>query len=189
MKKLLAFSALALVTVAIAAGPNLKLTPGTIGNGATAKWVSQPASGGRANHVLLLSKNVPTTEFEAAGADIGRISGNDAGDLTLLAWTVVGGTIEGGSPRWNIYLDHNHNGVFDAGDVVVFLDRNSPGGADDSFDQTEIQTAVTAAGGDLDDPILYLQIIVDVQHSVQLDDIKVGLNGSTTTFSGPGSSN
>lgn len=178
---------IAAAAIAMAVAPGLKLTPGTIGNGAVAKWEVLRNGPGKPNQVLRLEKMVATTEYEAAGADIGRIAGTEVSDLTLLDWTVVSGTLNGGSPRWNIYLDTNNSGVLDAGDSIVFLDHNSAGAAG-GFDNAEILAAVAAAGGNASDKILYLQIIVDVQGGVVLDDIKVGVGGNVTTFGGPGNS-
>jgi len=179
------FVAVGLVTMAVAGGTGLKLTPGTVSTGAVAKWIKY---GSNTNHALYLAKNVPTTDYEAAGADIGGVRGHVGADLTLLSWVLLDGTREGGSPRWDIYLDSNGNGQYDIADKVIFLDHNTAGGDDDSFDAAEIQAQIAAQGGNSGDAILYLQVIVDVQHAVVLDDVQVGLNGETTTFSGPGKS-
>jgi len=180
------FVVVGLATIAVAGGPGLKLTPGTVSNGAVAKWIK---FGTNSNHALYLAKNVPTEVWEAAGAEIGGVRGHVGADLTTLAWTLLDGTREGGSPRWNIYLDSNGNGQYDLEDKVIFLDHNTAGGDDDSFDAAEIQAQITAQGGNAGDNILYLEVLVDVQHAVVIDDIQVGLNGETTTFSGPGKSN
>src|SRR5687767_10745625 len=102
-RKVLAISSVALASMALAVAPGLKLTPGTVGNGAVAKWMPVNSGPGPANQVLLLDKMVPTSVFEAAGADIGRIAGTSYDDLNQLSWKLVSGPAGGGSPRWNVY--------------------------------------------------------------------------------------
>lgn len=187
MKKRLAIlGGLALATVVLAGSPGLVLRPGTIGKGATAKWINQSTDPLVTDHGLYLSKNVPTSDWEAAGADIGRIGGTPVNTLTELGWRVEDGTLNGGSPRWNIYLDNDNDGSWD---TVIFLDHNTAGGDDDNFDAAELAAAITAQGGNLGGTISYLQIIVDVEGFVTLDDIVVGVGEDRTVFSGPGKSN
>src|SRR4051794_25877857 len=101
-KKLVVLGAVALATVAMTANNNLKLVPGVFGTGSTAKWLVTEQKGGQ-HHVLLLSKNVATSENTAAGADVQRIAGTPVSSLTGLSWKLVAGTPGGGAPRWNVY--------------------------------------------------------------------------------------
>ena len=193
MKRTLMMAGLAvLATVAMAfSSQPLKLRPGTIGNGAVAKWESvRSGPGGAANHVLVLWKKVPTTEYEAAAADIQGLSGTAVADIDSLSWTDLTPepTLGDGSPRWVLYYGQP------GGDITgyTFLEPSvSDTNSDGVIDQAEIQAnpyfvgSAPAAG----DEVKYLQIIVDVQEKVVLDDIKVQVAGQTTTFSGPGNSN
>src|SRR4051812_44511983 len=73
--------------VALAVAPGLKLTPATISNGAKAYWTPIQMPKGASNHVLVLEKMVPTSAYEAAAADIGRIAGTPYSDLDAVGWT------------------------------------------------------------------------------------------------------
>lgn len=185
-KKLVTAVLAGCAVVGIAAAPGLKLVPGTIGKGATAKWVVLEGKG-PANHVLLLSKNVPTSQNEAAAADIQNIAGTPYSSLNELTWKLVAGTPGGGAPRWNVYYGPPN------GDITgyAFLepkayDANGVG----RVTKAEIQAPENFVGAPPQpgDVIKYLQIIVDVQKSVELDDISVLVNTTRYTFSGPGNS-
>lgn len=184
-KKLLIAVALASLSVGAVAQNKLKLNlvPGTISTGATAGWQVFKEAGNRADHRLVLAKNVPTSEFEAAGADISGIAGVLARDLNELCWKVEGGTVGGGSPRWNIYTGPA-GGDFTK---VTFLTANEAG-PDGCFTDAEIEAALTANGVNLNDEIKYLQIIVDEQHTVVLDDIMVRIGENSYLFDKPGTS-
>lgn len=182
---LIATAALA-YTFAFDAG--LKLKPGTIGKGAIAEWQTT-RGGGAANHVLVLEKKVPTSEYEAAGADIQKIAGTPVANVNALAWTnLTPATAGGGSPRWVLYYGPA------GGDIsgYTFLEPTvSDTNNDGTIDQSEIQANPYFVGAAIapGDEVKYLQIIVDEQERVILDDIKVRIDGRTTTFSGPGNSN
>lgn len=185
--KLISIAAIACAALAVAKNDNLKLVPGTISNGATAKWVVLEGKG-PANHVLLLSKNVPTSANEAAGADISRIAGTPYASLTSLSWKLVAGTPGGGAPRWNVYYGPANGGITGYAFLEPAIYNTNGVG---TVGAAEIQAPVNYVGsapapGDV---IKYLQIIVDVQKSVQLDDISVKIGSDSTTFSGPGASN
>jgi hypothetical protein len=183
--KLIVLGLVAIAAAAYAATDKLKLRLGTIGNGAVAKWISVPQGQGGADHRIYLAKNVPTTEFEAAGVDVQGIAGTSAGALNTLGYTLEGGTQGAGSPRWNIYLGPT------GGDItsVIFLgpafDTNNNG----TYEDNEIEAQILAQGGSLTDEVKYLQIIVDEQGFAVIDDVTIQVGGTTTVFSGPGSSN
>ena len=184
MLKQLACAAVLLSGLAIATQGNnkLRLGVGTISTGAVAKWVVVKTAGNKADHQLYLAKNVPTPEFEAAGADIMGIAGTKASDLNMLCWVMEAnnGNVQ---PRWNIYTgpaggDWNN---------VTFL-GSSQAGADGCFSDAEIEAALVANGVNLGDEVKYLQIILDEQGSVNLDDIKVTVGENTTVFGDTGNS-
>jgi hypothetical protein len=183
-------SILALCTLAsalaLASNNNLKLVPGTISNGAVAKWY---VNGDRpANHVLLLAKNVPTSANEAAGADIQRIAGTPVASLTGLRWTLISGTPGGGAPRWNVYYGPANGGITG----YEFLEPTSyDGNGVGRVTNAQIQNPLYFVGAapQPGDVIKYLQIIVDVQKSITLDDIGVTIGTDETVFGGPGNSN
>lgn len=172
--------------LALASNSNLTLRTGTIGSGAVAKWIvnsdSKPA-----DHVLLLAKNVPTSENEAAGADIQRIAGTLHADLQGLSWDLEAGPAGGGSPRWNVYYGQPGAGI----EGYSFLqpaayDANGVG----TVSAAEIQAPTDFVGrqpmpGDV---IYYLQVIVDEQEQILLDDLGVNIAGDWTVFGGPGKS-
>jgi hypothetical protein len=175
-------SALLVSGLAVAAQrTNLKLMPGTIGSGATAKWEVFKEGGNRADHRLVLHKTVPTSDNEAAGVDVSGIAGTLARDLNELCWTLEEGNDAGGSPRWNIYTGPSGGGITH----VTFL--SSPG-EDGCFTDAEIEAALTAAGANLGDEIKYLQIIVDEQERIVLDDIRIRVGENSFTFGSPGQS-
>jgi hypothetical protein len=192
MKRTLIFAGMAvLATVALAlSGQPLKLRPGTIGNGAVAKWETNRAPGAAANHVLVLWKQVPTTEYEAAGADIQGLRGTPVVDIDALSWTDLTPTptLGDGSPRWVLYYGQPGGEI----SGYTFLEPSvSDTNTDGKIDQAEIQANPYFVGSapTVGDEVKYLQIIVDVQERVVLDDIMVRVMGQTTTFSGPGNSN
>lgn len=185
MKKLLLIvSALSLVVFAVALGSGLKLRPGTVGNGADAYWM--PDGSHPANHVLVLRKNVPTTEWEAAGADISGVEGYLVEDLTGLSWNLVDGAAGGGSPRWNIYYGQPGAGW----EGYKFLEPASYTDGVGAVSGQEIIDGPNWVYRDImpGDVIYYVQVIVDEQEEIVLDDITVELDGETTVFSGPGKS-
>ena len=122
--------------LALAFTGNLTLKPGTIGRGATARW-SAVTGAGRVNHILILEKNVPTTEFEAAGADVHNIRGTLVSDIDALSWTnLTPATAGGGSPRWNLYYGPAGGGI----SGYTFLEPTvSDTNSDGFIDQAEIQ--------------------------------------------------
>lgn len=161
---------------------NIRLMTGTIGSGAEAKWVVVKNAGSPADHQLYLAKNVPTSAFEAAGADFAGIAGTRAGDLNELCMTVESST-NGVQPRWNIYTGPS------GGDwtKVTFLGANQAG-SDGCFSDAEIEAALLANGVNLNDEVKYLQIILDEQGSVHLDDIKVRVGENTYVYGSTGNS-
>jgi hypothetical protein len=176
------FSALALASVVLALSPALKLRPGTIGNGAEANWIAAEGQ-----HALRLAKNVPTSEVEAAGANIVGVEGKPVETLTALAWKLVSGPTGGGSPRWNLYYGQPGSGI----EGYMFLEPS----AYDGNGVGTITAAEIAANPNWvlrniqpGDEIKYIQILVDEQEVVVLDDITLVLDGETTVFSGPGKS-
>jgi hypothetical protein len=186
MKKLiLIVSAVALAVAAIGFGSGLKLRPGTVGNGADAYWM--PDGSRPADHVLVLRKNVPTSEWEAAGADISGVAGYPVETLTGLSWDLVSGSAGGGSPRWNVYYGQPGAGI----EGYVFLE---PAAYDSdgvgAITAAEIDANPNWVGRDIleGDVIYYIQVIVDEQEEIVLDDITIELDGVTTVFSGPGKS-
>lgn len=175
-------SALALASVVLALSPGLKLRPGTIGNGAEAAWIP---SGGQ--HVLRLAKNVPTSEVEAAGANILGVAGKPVEALTALSWKLVSGAAGGGSPRWNVYYGQPGAGI----EGYMFLEPASyDGNGVGTITAAEIDANPNWVIRDLmpGDEIKYIQILVDEQETVELDDITLVLDGETTVFTGPGKS-
>jgi hypothetical protein len=178
-----------IAALAVAYSPALTLRLGTVGNGASAKWETIREPGSAANHVLVLEKFVPTSEFEAAGADVFKIAGTDVEDIDALDFTnLTPATAGGGSPRWTLYYGQPGEGIRG----WVHLDPTiADTNADGVIDQAEIQADPNWVYSDIQpgDVVYYLQILVDEQERVVLDDIMVRVNGVTSTFSGPGSSN
>jgi len=184
-KPLLVISAIAIAVAAFGLGSGLKLRPGTVGKGADAYWT--PATGDRGNHVLVLRKNVPTSEWEAAGADIKGVEGYPVSSLEGLSWDLVSGPSGGGSPRWNLYYGQPGAGF----EGYVFLEPASyDGDGIGSITAAEIAANPNWVGRPIQagDVIYYLQVIVDEQEEIVLDDITVELNDETNVFSGPGKS-
>lgn len=184
-KPLLIVSALSLAMVAIGFGSGLKLRPGTVGNGADAYWM--PDGNRPANHVLVLRKNVPTSDWEAAGADISGVAGYPVAVLSGLSWDLVSGSAGGGSPRWNLYYGQPGEGI----EGYKFLEPatyDSDGVG--AISSAEITANPNWVGRDIQagDVIYYLQVLVDEQEEIVLDDITVELDGETSVFSGPGKS-
>lgn len=185
MKKFfLIVSALSLVVFAVAFGAGLKLRPGTVGNGADAYWA--PVGTDPANHVLVLRKNVPTGEWEAAGADIAGVKGYLVEDLTGLSWKLISGAAGGGSPRWNVYYGQPGEGW----QGYKFLEPASYTDGVGSISGQEIIDGPNWVYRNMieGDVLYYVQVIVDEQEEIVLDDITVELEGETTVFSGPGKS-
>src|SRR4051812_22450857 len=78
LKKTLIFIAASIAVTAFAVAGKLGIELGTIGSGATAQWVNTNANGNgkdQGHKAVQLCKNVATSEFEAAGADITGVNG------------------------------------------------------------------------------------------------------------------
>jgi hypothetical protein len=177
----LIFGVLAISAFALSFAVNLKLRPGTVGPGSDAYWTSTP------NHMLVLRKNVPTSEWDAAGADINGVAGKPVATLAGLSWKLISGAAGGGSPRWNLY----YGPVGGSWEGYKFLEPASyDGNGVGSMTGAEILANPNWVNRDIlpGDEIKYLQVIVDEQEEIVLDDITVELDGESTVFSGPGKS-
>ncbi|HEY0868179.1 MAG TPA: hypothetical protein VGE01_12410 [Fimbriimonas sp.] len=184
-KRTIIFGIAALATLAFAA-TKLSIEVGTIGDGATAEWVA--TGEGKGQTALQLCKNVPTAEFEAAGADIGGVNGLLVTDLTYLSFNAVDPILSTGSPRWNIYFGPNDGDQWNI-TGVAFLGKTAEAGQTVAYTEEEIQAALVAAGAVDSDVVKFLQIIVDEEGCALLDNVRVGVAGTTTTFTGNGKAN
>ena len=168
-----------MAVLAVAQGmKNLNLQPWVYNTGSTASWKVS-----KGNHVLVLAKNVATSENTAAGAALKGIAGTKFSDLTQLGWNLIDGTQGGGAPRWNIYYGPH------GGDMRGYMFVRPAIGS------SGIQTFAPTDGfivGDAPEPgdeIMGMDVIVDEQGSWTLDDFKFVVNGKTITIGGPGNSN
>ncbi len=148
-------------------------TPGG-GPAATARWVDL-----NGNDVLLLSKNVPTSEVAAAGAQLEGVKGLPTTDLTLSFTLATSDSYCGaGAPRFNVRLTNGQ---------TIFLGciYGNDGSGKVSFTAGQTYGGVTFPSGQTVDSI---EIIQDEQGTTYLDDITVQNPRHTVIVGGPGNS-
>lgn len=145
----------------------------TGGPAATAEWVDV---GG--NEELYLSKNVPTSEYAAAGAHITGVKGLPTDNLTL-SFQLVGPDpyCGAGAPRFNVYLE----GV----SAPVFL-----GCADGTVDGSTVSFVAGGTYGGVSFPtgqtVEKIDVIQDEQGATYLDNITIDNVRHHVVATGPG---
>jgi len=170
--------------VAVAAPPTraavsgITVAPWAFRSGTEAAWVLVGV-----DDQLFLAKNVPTSDFAAAGANLNGFKGLSTTGL------IIGFTVEGlgtgdycsnGAPRFNLHLMNDPNTYFLgcalgdlSGNIVSFTAGNGYG----LGPGCEVSCQLPS-GGTIDS----LRIVFDEQGTTHLDDIFVG----TFSAGGPG---